>query len=88
MTPAAFWLGRLARALGLIELGAGQDLGDRINSRTLLGTITALTIAPRIGCHLTEMLQTAASSLQESEKTSHSPRRLVSVTVVQNGPRP
>jgi tight adherence protein B len=42
-----------------------ENLGRRINSKTLAGTVTALKIARRSGGNLTEMLETAASSLRE-----------------------
>lgn len=52
------------------ELGSPLDraldnLGARIGSRTLSGTVTALKIARRSGGNLTEMLETAAASLRE-----------------------
>ena len=42
-----------------------ENLGRRINSKTLTGTVTALKIARRSGGNLTEMLETAAASLRE-----------------------
>ena len=42
-----------------------ENLGCRINSKTLTGTVTALKIARRSGGNLTEMLETAAASLRE-----------------------
>jgi len=52
------------------ELGTPLDvaldnLGHRINSKTLSGTVTALKIARSSGGNLTEMLETAAASLRE-----------------------
>lgn len=42
-----------------------ENLGQRINSKVLAGTVTALKIARRSGGNLTGMLETAASSLRE-----------------------
>ena len=42
-----------------------ENFGRRIQSKTLAGTITALKIARRSGGNLTELLETAASSLRE-----------------------
>jgi tight adherence protein B len=42
-----------------------ENLGSRINSRTLSGTVMALKIARQSGGNLTEMLETAAASLRE-----------------------
>ena len=42
-----------------------ENLSQRINSKVLKGTVTALKIARRSGGNLTEMLETAASSLRE-----------------------
>jgi tight adherence protein B len=42
-----------------------ENLGQRINSKVLTGTVTALKIARRSGGNLTEMLETAASALRE-----------------------
>jgi len=52
------------------ELGTPLDdaldnLGRRIGSKTLAGTVMALKIARRSGGNLTEMLETAAASLRE-----------------------
>ncbi len=42
-----------------------ENLGRRINSKTLSGTVTALKIARQSGGNLTGMLETAAASLRE-----------------------
>jgi tight adherence protein B len=42
-----------------------ENLGRRIGSKTLSGTVMALKIARRSGGNLTEMLETAAASLRE-----------------------
>jgi len=42
-----------------------ENLSQRINSKVLAGTVTALKIARRSGGNLTEMLESAASSLRE-----------------------
>jgi tight adherence protein B len=42
-----------------------ENLSQRINSKVLAGTVTALKIARRSGGNLTGMLETAASSLRE-----------------------
>jgi tight adherence protein B len=42
-----------------------ENLGVRVNSRTLSGTVTALKIARQSGGNLAEMLETAAASLRE-----------------------
>jgi tight adherence protein B len=42
-----------------------ENLSQRINSKVLKGTVTALKIARRSGGNLTEMLETAASALRE-----------------------
>lgn len=42
-----------------------ENLNQRINSKVLAGTVTALKIARRSGGNLTGMLETAASSLRE-----------------------
>jgi tight adherence protein B len=42
-----------------------ENLGKRINSKVLNGTVTALKIARRSGGNLTEMLETAAGALRE-----------------------
>jgi len=42
-----------------------ENLGERIESKTLAGMVTALKIARRSGGNLTDMLETAATSLRE-----------------------
>jgi len=51
--------------LGTLLDDALDNLGRRIGSRTLSGTVMALKIARRSGGNLTEMLETAAASLRE-----------------------